>query len=105
MAFDALEQALEVVKQLTPIEDRISQKNRELYAQLSDAAMRMTLCISEGRGRTRGDRRKLYETAAGSAAEVTDALRIAHAKGWISDTAAVDTHLDRVRAMLWRLTH
>src|SRR5512134_2398038 len=105
MAFDALEQAYEVVKQLGPIEQRIAQKNRELYEQLSDASMRMVLCLSEGRARRRGDRRKLWEAAEGSAAEVTDALRLAVVKGWIDDASAVEPHLDRVRAMLWRLTH
>ena len=105
MAFDALEQAFEVVKQLGPIEERIAQKNRELYEQLSDASMRIVLCLSEGRRRTRGDRRKLWEAAEGSAAEVTDALRLAVMKGGVADVSAVEVHLDRVRAMLWRLTH
>ena len=44
--------------------------------------------------------------AAGSASEVTVALRIAVAKGDITaaQAAEVDTVLDRVRAMLYRLT-
>jgi hypothetical protein len=44
--------------------------------------------------------------AAGSASEVTVALRIAVAKGYISgaEAAEVDAVLDRVRAMLYRLT-
>jgi hypothetical protein len=43
--------------------------------------------------------------AAGSASEVTVALRIAMAKKYISaaEAAAIDAPLDRVRAMLWRL--
>jgi hypothetical protein len=38
---------------------------------------------------------------------LTTALRIARARGYITtaDHAAVDAALDRVRAMLWRLTH
>jgi hypothetical protein len=40
-------------------------------------------------------------------ASATTALRIARARGYITpaDFAAVDAVLDRVRAMLWRLTH
>ncbi len=44
--------------------------------------------------------------AAGSASEVTVALRIAVAKRYITEreAAEVDEVLDRVRAMLYRLT-
>jgi len=53
------------------------------------------------------DRADLYRRAAGSAAELTTALRIARARGYVSagDIATVEQLLDRVRAMLWRLTH
>ena len=49
----------------------------------------------------------LYRRAAGSASELTTALRIARARGYISvnEHDAVERALDRVRAMLWRLTH
>lgn len=59
------------------------------------------------RARRDGDQRRHYEMAAGSAGEVTTALRIALAKGYITATEAaeVDAVLDRVRAMLYRLTH
>ena len=45
--------------------------------------------------------------AAGSAAELTTALRIAAARGYITRAkhAAIEVPLDRVRAMLWKLTH
>jgi four helix bundle protein len=44
--------------------------------------------------------------ADGSASEVTTALRIAVAKRYISpaDFAEIDAVLDRIRAMLYRLT-
>jgi four helix bundle protein len=53
------------------------------------------------------DRADLFRRAAGSASELTTALRIARARGYITpaEFAAVDVVLDRVRAMLWRLTH
>jgi len=45
--------------------------------------------------------------AHGSAGETTTALRIAVAKRYITadEFAAADVLLDRIRAMLWRLTH
>jgi four helix bundle protein len=52
-----------------------------------------------------GDRRRHYEIAAGSAREVTVALRIAVANRYITaaERATVEEPLDRVRAMLYRL--
>jgi four helix bundle protein len=53
-----------------------------------------------------GDKRHHFEMAAGSASEVTTALRIAVAKRSISpaEFADIDALLDRIRAMLYRLT-
>ena len=47
-----------------------------------------------------------FRTSRGSANELTTALMIARARGFISaeELATVETPLDRVRAMLWRLT-
>ncbi len=54
-----------------------------------------------------GGGRSARRRAAGSASELTTALLIAQARGIITaeDFAAVDEPLDRVRAILWRLTH
>jgi hypothetical protein len=48
----------------------------------------------------------LFRRADGSARELTTALRIALARGYITpaDFGAVDAPLDRVRAILWRIT-
>ena len=104
--FDALEISLKVLELLTPIEVRIRRKSRSLAKQLSDASESITLNLGEGRLRRDGDRRRHFEMAAGSASEVTVALRIAVAKRYITGTEAaeVDAELDRVRAMLYRLT-
>jgi len=53
------------------------------------------------------DRADRFRRAAGSTSELTSALRIARARACIApaDFASVDAVLDRVRAMLWRLTH
>jgi len=65
------------------------------------------LNVSEGRARAGLDRRDFFRRAAGSAAELTTALRIAKARRYADADAiaAVEAPLDRVRAMLWRLTH
>ena len=71
------------------------------------AAESIALNVSEARQRAGLDRADLFRRAAGSASELTTALRIARARGCITpaEFAAVDAVLDRVRAMLWRLTH
>ena len=105
--FDALEVSLTVLEQLEPIESRIRLKNASLAKQLSTASESVALNLGEGRGRRDGDKRRHYEMAAGSAYEVTVALRIAIAKRYVTavEAAAVEASLDRVRAMLYRLTH
>ena len=104
--FDALEISLKVLELLAPIESRIRQKSISLAKQLASASESVALNLGEGRLRRDGDRRRHFEIAAGSASEVTVALRIAVAKRYITDAdaAAVDVALDRVRAMLYRLT-
>lgn len=105
--FDALEASLTVLDQLGPLHARIRTRGKSLADQIERASESIALNISEGRQRAGLDRPDLYRKAAGSAAELTTALRIARARGLITaaDFAAVDAPLDRVRAMLWRLTH
>jgi four helix bundle protein len=107
MAFDALEQSLNVLDQLASVEPKIRQRRKSLADEIGRAAESVALNISEARQRAGLDRPDLYRRAAGSAAELTTALRIARARGYItsSDYAAIDAALDRVRAMLGRLTH
>jgi four helix bundle protein len=104
--FDALEMSLKVLELLVPIEVRIRRKSASLARQLADASESVALNLGEGRLRRDGDKRRHFEIAAGSASEVTVALRIAVAKGYITvvEAAEVDAVLDRVRAMLYRLT-
>jgi len=104
--FDALEMSLVVLERLAAIEARIRGKSQSLGRQLADASESIALNLGEGRLRKHGDRRRHYEMAAGSAGEVTVALRIAVAKRYISaaEHAAVEEPLDRLRAMLYRLT-
>ena len=105
--FDTLEMSLTVLEQLAPVETKIRQRRKSLADEIGRAAESVALNVSEARQRAGLDRADLFRRAAGSASELTTALRIARARGYITaaDHAAVDAALDRVRAMLWRLTH
>lgn len=105
--FDALEMSLTVLERLAPLETKIRRHRKSLADEIIRAAESIALNTSEARQRAGLDRPDLFRRAAGSAAELTTALRIARARGLItaSDHADVDAALDRVRAMLWRLTH
>jgi four helix bundle protein len=105
--FDTLEMSLTVLEQLAPLETKLRQRRKSLADEVGRAAESIALNVSEARQRAGLDRADLFRRAAGSASELTTALRIASARGYITPTefAAVDATLDRVRAMLWRLTH
>ena len=105
--FDTLEMSLTVLEQLAPVETKIRQRRKSLADEIGRAAESVALNVSEARQRAGLDRADLFRRAAGSASELTTALRIARARGYITaaDHTAVDAALDRVRAMLWRLTH
>jgi four helix bundle protein len=107
MAFDTLEMSLTVLDRLAAVEPKIRQRRKSLADEVGRAAESIALNVSEARQRAGLDRADLFRRAAGSAGELTTALRIATARGYISrdEYAAIDADLDRVRAMLWRLTH
>ena len=104
--FDALEMSLRVLERLGSVEQKIRRQSVSLGKQLADAAESVSLNLGEGRLRRDGDQRRHWQMAAGSASEVTTALRIAVVRRYITreDFAAIDADLDRVRAMLYRLT-
>jgi len=105
--FDTLEMSLTVLERLAPLEPKLRQRRKSLADEVGRAAESIALNVSEARQRAGLDRADLFRRAAGSASELTMALRITRARGYIApaDFVAVDAALDRVRAMLWRLTH
>jgi four helix bundle protein len=107
MSFHALEMSLTVMDQLVTVENKLRARRKSLADQVGRAAESIALNVSEGRRRAGLDRADLFRRAAGSAEELTTGLRIARARGYITaaDFDAVEAALDRVRAMLWRLTH
>jgi four helix bundle protein len=107
MPFETLEMSLAVLDRLAAVEPKIRQRRKSLADEIGRAAESVALNVSEARQRAGLDRADLFRRAAGSAAELTTALRIARARSYITpaDYAEIDAVLDRVRAMLWRLTH
>ena len=105
--FDTLEMSLTVLDQLALLEPKIRQRRKSLADEIGRAAESVAFNISEARERIGLDKPDIYRRAAGSASELTTGLRVARARGYITATefAAIDASLDRVRAMLWRLTH
>ena len=105
--FVALEMSLQVLELLAPIEAKLRQQRKSLADEVVRAAESIALNLAEGSRRVGLDRPNCFRLASGSAAELTTALRIARARGFITDAdfAAIDKPLDSVRAITWRLTH
>ncbi len=107
MTFEVLEVAVELVSALRAPLAAIAAKDADLAKQLRRAASSVPLNIGEGNQRCGGDRVHHFRVAAGSAAETVAALRVAQAWRY-AEADSLEPALarcDRVRAMLWRLTH
>jgi four helix bundle protein len=98
--------ALETIAALRPVMPLIQRRDRSLASQLTRAASSIVLNIGEAEYSDPGNRRARFHSAAGSANETRSALKVALAWGYISQTKARPAAelLDRVLAMLWRLT-
>ena len=103
--FETYEVALQLVAALRPMLDQLARRERDLADQTRRAASSVVLNLAEGARRTGRDRLHFYRIAAGSAAEVRAALAVARAWGNLEPVAEVEVLLDRVLAMLWKLTN
>ena len=106
MSLDALEVSLDVIRTLRAPLAAIRVCDPKLYDQIRRAVSSVALNIAEGQGRLGRDRRHFWRIAAGSANEVRTALRVAMAWGDLTPESVEPTLtlLDRVAAMLWRMT-
>ena len=105
MAFDAYDRALDLIRLLAPIANKLATYDASLTKQLRDAASSVTLNLQEGSERRGKDRKLHYRYAHGSIAEVIGCLDTALAWGYL-DAAAIRPARElsgRVRAMLYRL--
>ncbi len=103
--FVAYEVAKELIVSLRPLVPVIQENDRELADQLKRAAQSVLLNLAEGQKFNNGNRRKHYEIAQGSANEVKAALDAAEAWGWLEVRGPEWAVLDRLLAILWKLTH
>jgi four helix bundle protein len=99
--------SIELIQLLRPLVERIRRRDRSLADQLVRAANSIALNVAEADHSHGGNVRLRFHSAAGSASEARMALRAAVAWGHVSEGAAADAegHLDRILAMLWKLTH
>ena len=103
--FIAYDVSLQLIRSLRPLVPVLKKHDRDLADQLRRAATSVALNLGEGRRRAGGDQRRHYEIAHGSAGEVLTALDVARAWGYVVDDVDAKQHLDRLLALLWRLTH
>jgi len=104
--FDALEISLETVTALREPLAVIRAEDADLFRQIRRAGNSMPLNIAEGSRRVGKDRKHHWRIAAGSADEVRIGLRVAVACGELDAGVAQQSMelLDRVIAMLWKMT-
>ena len=105
--FDALEVSLQAVAALREPLRVVQSKDADLYRQIRRAGSSVPLNIAEGGRRVGKDRKHHWRVAAGSADEVRVALRTAVAWGDLDRAATIPSLalIDRVIAMLWKMTN
>ena len=103
--FIAYEVSVQLVSSLRELVRVVERSDRDLADQMRRAASSVVLNLAEGQRSAKGNKHKHYAIAHGSANEVKAALDLARAWGWIDDARAPREVLDRLLAILWRLTH
>jgi four helix bundle protein len=103
--FIAYEVSLDLIHSLRSVVPAIKKLDRDLADQIQRAASSVTLNLGEGARNTAGNQRLRFESAHGSANEVKAALAVAASWGWIGEATEPLAILDRLLALLWRLTH
>ena len=105
--FHAYHIALELIRALRPLLAKLKRHDRNLEKHAREAGTSAPLNIAEGNRRTGRSRSQHFTYAAGSADEVKAALEVGIAWGYLSEdeTKAALELIDRLQAMLYRLTH
>ncbi len=105
MALQIYGVAIDVVRALRPVIERIGRRDSNLADQLRRAVTSVPLNLCEGAYSKGGNERARFHTALGSAAEVRACLDVAEALGYVEgvDEGLRDS-LDRIVATLSRLT-
>ena len=104
MALQIYGVAIEMVRQMKPLIERIGVKDSNLADQLRRAVTSVPLNLHEGAYSQGGHVRARFHSALGSAAEVRACLDVAEALGYIGQVdAELRDMLDRIVATLHRL--
>ena len=103
--FIAYEVSVQLVTSLREVVPLVERSDRDLADQMRRAASSVVLNLAEGQRSAKGNKHKHYAIAHGSANEVKAALAVAQAWGWIGEAHVPREILDRLLAILWRLTH
>ncbi|HVY32503.1 MAG TPA: four helix bundle protein [Polyangiaceae bacterium] len=105
--FEVAELSFQAIEALRPIVPRVRARNRSLADQLERAETSVALNIAEGDHSDPGNQRARFFTAKGSASESLAALRSAVCWGHVPEADAKPARelLQRIVAILWKLTH
>jgi len=96
--------AIDVVREVQPIVERVAKKDANLADHLRRAVTSVPLNLSEGEYSHGGNVRSRFHTALGSAAEVRTCLDLAEALGYVpSVDAGLRDKVDRIIATVTRL--
>ena len=96
---------LDLVRALRPVVPVLKRHDRDLADQIHRAASSVVLNLAEGQRSGGGNIVRHFALAHGSASEVRAGLDLAEAWGWLDDTCELRITIDRLLALLWRLTH
>ena len=107
MNLDCYQLSISLIRQLSPLVGRIAKRDRDLASQLKRSASSVSLNIAEASRVQGGNKTQRFHTAAGSAREALAALQVASAWGYVDEAKTKEPAemLDRIGAMLYRLTH
>ena len=107
MNWDVFEASLELIRALRVPLNQLATVDGPLTTQIRRAASSISLNLSEGRRRAGRDRVHAWRIAAGSAEEVRASLLVADSWGYLEPAvlAPALALLDRIGAMLYRMTH
>ena len=100
----AKEVALDLVRELRPLVEKIRKHDNNLAKQLVDAMNSTVQNLAEGEAHRGGNKRAKFEIAHGEANEVKASLDLALAWGYIADDSAARPKLQRLLALCWGLT-
>jgi four helix bundle protein len=102
---EAYNVSVDLIRELRALVPLIEQEDRELGIQIRRAASSVCLNLGEGARSLKGNKRKHYAIAHGSAGEVQAALTTAIAWGFIEEPREASRLLDRLLGLIWGLTH